>query len=156
GPEVPAPSAYVLFSGKVVPGWALRVFVLALLVPVLMSAIDGLARARRRGRPILPWITWVLSAALPFALAVLVVLACRLVGLIGVAPPGAVADGAVPLHGGGLAALGLVAAAIAIGFALLRPLAVLLVGGEPCVRPRHGEPPSPAAGVALLLVLCAV
>ena len=37
GPNVPAPSAYLLFSGKVVPAWAIRLFVLALILPVLAA-----------------------------------------------------------------------------------------------------------------------
>ncbi len=49
GPQVPAPAAYLLFDGKVVPGWALSMLILALIVPVAMTTIDGLARARRRG-----------------------------------------------------------------------------------------------------------
>ena len=51
------------------PAWAIRLFVLALIVPVLAATIDGMARARRRGHPILRWVTWVLASALPFVLA---------------------------------------------------------------------------------------
>ncbi|HEY5187590.1 MAG TPA: hypothetical protein VII87_01060, partial [Solirubrobacteraceae bacterium] len=63
GPDVPAASAYVLLDGKVVPGWAISVFVLALLVPVLLTTIDGLARARRRGHPVWRWLVLTLLAA---------------------------------------------------------------------------------------------
>ncbi len=69
GPPVPAPSAYLLWDSKVIPPWAIRVLVLALILPVLLTTIDGVARARRRGHPILRWLLWVLAGALPFALA---------------------------------------------------------------------------------------
>jgi|GEM_PF-326045 len=156
GPAIPSPSAYVLFAGKVIPGWAISVFVLALLVPVVMSAIDGLARARRRGHAILPWVVWVLSAGLAFTVGVLVVLACRLAGLIAVAPPGAVGAAVVPLHGSGIVAIALTGCAILVSFVVLRRLLVLLVGGEPRTRHRIGELPSAGAGAGVLAVLCAL
>lgn len=112
GPTVEAPSAYLLLDGKVVPAWSLSLFVLALLVPILMTAVDGVARARRRGHAVWRSAGLVLMAAIPFALAVLVVVVARLVGAIGVAPPGPVAPGAVTMDGGGAAVL--VAAALAI------------------------------------------
>ncbi|MGH2873384.1 MAG: hypothetical protein ACRDL5_13110, partial [Solirubrobacteraceae bacterium] len=46
GRPVPAPSPYLLLDGKLVPGGALSLFSLALLVPVLMTAVDAVARAR--------------------------------------------------------------------------------------------------------------
>ena len=68
GRTLPPPSAYVLLGGKVVPGWAISLFVLSLLVPVLMTTIDGVARARRRGHIIWRSLTVVLAAAVPFVL----------------------------------------------------------------------------------------
>src|SRR5205085_8146058 len=100
GPEVPAPSAYLELGGKLIPGWAVRLLVLALIIPVLMTTIDGVARARRRGHRLLRWTAWVLAAALPFALVEAVVVLARLAGLIGAAPSGPVGAGAVPLRGG--------------------------------------------------------
>ncbi|MGH2876973.1 MAG: hypothetical protein ACRDLV_12050, partial [Solirubrobacteraceae bacterium] len=101
GPTVQAPSAYLLLDGKVVPFWSLSLFVLALLVPLVMTAIDGVARARRRGHAVWRSAGLVLAAAIPFVLAVLVVVVARLIGAIGVAPPGPVAPGAVALDGAG-------------------------------------------------------
>ena len=74
GPTVPAPSTYVLFAGKVVPKWAMSLFVLALIVPVLLTMIDGIARARRRNYLVGRAALTVLAAAVPFAVAGLVVL----------------------------------------------------------------------------------
>ena len=72
--SVPGPSSYVRWSGKLIPAWAVRLLVLALIAPVLIATIDGVARARRRGARVGRWALWVLAWCLPFVLAVLVVL----------------------------------------------------------------------------------
>lgn len=154
GPTVSAPSAYVIFDKKVVPGWAMTVFVLALIVPVLMTTIDGLARALRRGYRVWRWLLVVLLAAVPFMLGVLVILAARLLGTLAIAPPGPVIAGAVPLHAAGVIVL-LLAALIAVGSAvLLGPVAIRFAAGPARAR----DPESSLGGVtaALLLVMCAV
>ncbi len=124
GPTAPASSAYVLLDNKVVPGWAISVFVLALLVPVLLITIDGLARAQRRGHAVWRWLVLTLLAAVPFALAVLVVLVARLLGALPTAPAAPTPAGTVPIASGGIAVL-MVAALVALGSGLLlRPVAV--------------------------------
>jgi hypothetical protein len=156
GPTLAAPSAYVLLDGKVVPGWAISLFVLALLVPVVMTTIDGVARARRHGHIIWRSLTLVIAAAVPFVLGVLVVLAGRLLGLIGIAPPGPVAAGLVALHGDGitvLAAAGVVMLAAAAGvFALARRLPTRPEGA----RRREPERSSEGAVVGVLIIMCVV
>jgi hypothetical protein len=130
--------------------------VLALLVPVLITTIDGLARARRRGHVIWRSLVLVLAAAVPFVLGVLVVLAARLLGVIAAAPPGPVAPGAVPLHGAGIAVLA-VAACVAIGsLAGVGTLARRLRPLPPDPGARGPERSSDGAVAALLLVMCAV
>ncbi len=154
GPTVSAPSAYVIFDKKVVPGWAITVFVLALIVPVLMTTIDGLARALRRGYRVWRWLLVVLLAAVPFTLGVLVILAARLVGTLAITPPGPVVAGAVPLHAAGVIVL-ILAALIAVGSAaLLGPLAIRFAAGP--VRARDRESSLGGVTAALLLVMCAV
>jgi hypothetical protein len=156
GPTVPAPSAYVLLDGKVVPGWAISLFALALLVPVLMTTIDGVARARRRGHMIWRSLALVIASAAPFVLAVLLVLAARLVGVIDVAPPGPVAPGAVPLRGDGVAVLAVAVlvmlAAAAGAYSLVRRLPTRARDG----RGRGPERSSDGAVAGLLLIMCAV
>ncbi|HEY6526438.1 MAG TPA: hypothetical protein VIY10_21820 [Solirubrobacteraceae bacterium] len=156
GRTLPPPSPYVLLGGKVVPGWAISLFVLSLLVPVLMTTIDGVARARRRGHIIWRSLTVVLAAAVPFALLIGMVLLARLVGILPVAPPGPVAAGAIPLSGGGAA--------------LLVVMALVLVGGSAGVlalvrrlptRTRTSRRPleglsSDGAVAGLLVVMCVV
>jgi hypothetical protein len=156
GPAIAPASPYLLFDGKVVPGWAMSLFVLTLLIPVVLTMVDGLARARRRGHVIWRSLVLVLAAAVPFALGVLVVLAAGLLGVIAAAPPGPVAPGAVPLKGAGIAVL-VIAACVVLGslvgvWALasrLRP-----PGPDPTGRGRDRS--NDGAVAALLVVLCAV
>ncbi len=103
--SVPAPSSYVRWSGKLIPAWAVRLLVLALIAPVLIATIDGIARARRRGHRVGRWALWVLAWCLPFALAVLVVLALRLTGAINIAPPGPIDGSVLTLAGRAVAIL---------------------------------------------------
>jgi hypothetical protein len=117
-PEVPAPSSYLSMHGDVIPAWAVRLLVLALIVPVLLATIDGLARARRRGYRIVRWIFWVLTACLPFALAALAVVGLWVTGAIQAAPPGPVGGDAVTLPGRAVAILVGLACLIVAAFAL--------------------------------------
>jgi hypothetical protein len=153
-PQVPAPSAYLMFSGQEIPGWAIRLLVLALIVPVLAATVDGLARARRRGHAILPWVLWVVSAALPFVLAALLVRAMRVVGLIDAAPPGPLAGGAVTLHAGAVAILAFLACVIVLGLTVLRPLVLRIARAR--AMSAFLDVGGPGAAAALLLALCVV
>ena len=176
-PSLPAPSSYLLLGGKVVPGWAMTLFVLALLVPVVMTTIDGIARAKRRGYVIWRGLVLVLAAAVPFLLGLGVILAAGFVGLIPIAPPGPVAAGAIPLDGGGLVTIVLaclIAAAAAAGVWVLwrlmggrraAPEAAPPVLPAPAAaraaaarrRSTRAERPTGAAGLAgLLLVMCVI
>jgi hypothetical protein len=154
GSAAAAPASYLLFAGKVVPLWAVRLLVLALMLPVLGATIDGIARARRRGHPIIRWVVWVLSSALPFVLAAGIVRAAKLTGVLDATPPGPVGAGAVPLHGADVALLVVLALVLVLSFWFLRPLCLRLVArfaGPPGTRRGSaGE----GAGAALLLVIC--
>ncbi len=96
-----APQAGVLVTPKVIPQWALRLLIGALLLGPLILAADGYARLRRRrGRTgeksLRRGLGWVLSCALPFFLAAVF---ARLLGWLGVlrgAP-------AIPVPASGLA-----------------------------------------------------
>lgn len=156
GATVPAPSSYLLFDNKVVPGWAISVFVLALIVPVLLTTVDGVARARRRGHPMWRWLVLVLVTTLPFALGLLVVLGARWIGAIAVAPPGPVPAGAVPLRAAGIAVLGVAAVVAITTLAALRPVAVRFAAGRARSPERGAKASSEGAVAALLLVMCTV
>ncbi len=154
GPQVSAPSSYLLYSGQMVPGWAVRLLVLALILPVLAATVDGLARARRRGHGVVRWIVWVLAGALPFALAVVVVRVLRMAGVIDGAPPGPLAGGAVEVHGQAIAILAVLAFVIVLGLVAVRPL-VLRVARARAVG-AFLDIGGPGAAAALMLVLCVV
>jgi hypothetical protein len=150
GPSVPPPSAYMLIDGKVVPAWAVRLLVLTLILPVLRATIDGMARARRRGNPIIRWVLWVLSASLPFLISLGVILGAEKTGAL-LAPPGPVHGGVVPLSSAGAAVLVVVAVVIVVSFLARGPLIRVFTRGH-----RLGSPGNPGAAAAALLVMCAV
>jgi hypothetical protein len=156
GADLPAASPYVLYAGKVVPAWAIRLLVLALMLPVFGATIDGLARARRRGQSITRWVLWVLASSVPFLLAVGIALTAQPVGLISQAPPGPLAAGTVPLHGSGVVTLALLAFVIALSFVAFRPLIIRLAGIRGADRQLVDPGPRGAAGAAVLLVMCLV
>jgi hypothetical protein len=155
GPSAPAPSAYVLFSGKTIPAWAIRLLVFALILPVLAATIDGLARARRRGHSILRWSAWVLSAAVPFALAVGLVVIAKATGLI-VAPPAPLTADAVSLTGTAIGVLAGVAVLVVAGLVWLRGAVIWLFGPRRDALADGSAAYGPGAAAAVLLLLCLV
>jgi hypothetical protein len=166
GTPVPAPSSYLRWQGKLIPEWAVRLLVLALIAPVLIATVDGIARARRRGYRVARWVLWVLSACIPFVLAVLAVVGLRMAGAINIAPPGPIGGDAITLGGRAVAIL------IGLGcLILLSSLAVWWFGrrmwsGSSAPEPNNGrhrrrpevpdDAASPGAAAALMLVLCVV
>jgi hypothetical protein len=156
GPSVAAPSAYLLLGGKVVPGWAISLFVLALLAPVVMTTIDGVARARRRGHALWRSLVVVLAAAAPFVLGIAIVLLARLIGAISVAPPGPVAAGAIPLSGGGVALLVVLALVLMAGLVAVASLARRLPTRIRTSRRAPEGAGSEGAVAGLLVVMCGV
>jgi hypothetical protein len=148
GAEVPAPGGALAIEGKLLPAWAMRLLVAALLLPPLLTAGDGLARARRRRgpatRPIARWLPWVASCALPFLLCALLALALgRLAVLPAPRPP--LAPAAAALHGAALAVVLLLVLVFVLGW-LAWPAGVRRL--ELPRRPRGAEP-----ALALLLTL---
>jgi Peptidase family M28/Anti-sigma-28 factor, FlgM len=76
------PGAFVTIGGNVIPGWALALLAAALLVPALLVAIDGVARARRRKAPVAAWVRWTILGAVPFLAALFTAYLLELAGLI--------------------------------------------------------------------------
>jgi hypothetical protein len=128
GPTVPAPSTYLLWNGKVIPAWGIRLLVLILILPVVAVTVDGMARARRRGHSISRWIVWVVAAAVPFILAGLLVPVARVTGWIAPPPPNPPDAGTWPLGAGGIALLVVMGLVIVAGLIWLRPLLIGSVG----------------------------
>lgn len=142
---VPPPSAYLLVNGNVVPAWAIRILVLGLILPVLLTTIDGFARARRRGHAVGPWTIRLLAMAVPFVLAAAIVLLAKVAGVLDIAPPAAAASGAVPLGSKGTVLLSLVVAVIAVSLWLLGRVRVISAAEADA-----------GAGTALMLLMCAL
>ena len=158
GQTIPPPSSYLLLNSKEVPFWAVRLLVLALLLPVLAVTVDGVARARRRGYTVTRWAGWVLSGAVPFVLGVFVIKAAKLISVISIAPPDPAPAGVIPLGGSGLMTLVLVVLVVVGSFALIRPAIIHVsarVSGEEIPRGEETKA-SDCAGPALLLVASVV
>jgi len=137
-------AAEVVAQRKVVPLWAVRLVTGALLVPVLLAVLDGVARLRRRREPVGRWVRWVLAGALAPLVAVLF---ARLLGAVGLltAPPAPVAPAALPVQPEGLVAVGL---ALVLCWLVLRPVLLRALGV------RRGDPAAPGAAAGVLVVLC--
>ena len=116
-----SPSVDLVVTRKMLPAWAIRLLVAALLLPALLTAADGFARLRRERSPVARWLVWVLAAGLPFAVAAIFVRALGLLGVLNAtappSPPGAVTFG---MSGWGV----LISAAVifALGFLVARPV----------------------------------
>lgn len=143
-----APRAELYAQRKLLPGWAVRLLVAALILPAALAAIDGFARMRRRRHPVGMWIAWVLAGALPFALAFFFAWVLSIVGLMPTPPPAAAPVGALPLNLGAGAVMASVILVAIVGWLALRPAALRLGGVS-------GDPDSPGAAAALALVLVA-
>lgn len=145
GPRVEAGGGRDLsLARKLLPEWALRLLVLALLLPPLVTVVDAVARARRRKEPLSRWLAGVLVASLPFLLAALFARALGWSGAVpATAPPPL--PGAAPPGGSGWVVLACVLVAGALAWMLLRPL-----------QRREWSGGEPGAALAPLIVLLGV
>lgn len=129
GPEIvpTEPRPAIVLRNQVLADWAVRLLVGTLLLPVLMAAVDGLARVRRRGEPVLRWLGWTAATGGPFLLAGLTLVILRLLGLV-TAPGAPVRPGVIPVS---IAALVAGGAVLVLAFVLLWPLTArrLALGG---------------------------
>ena len=143
GPLVSAtPQADLLTVRKVVPGWAVRVLVIALLFPALVTALDALARLRRERSPAGRWLVWVAALAAPFAAVAIFLRLLGFTGLLEATDPPA-PPGAVPLDGAGIGALACAVALAALAALFLRP-AIERAARLPAGREAPGATLAPA------------
>lgn len=143
------PSGSIQTARKILPGGAIRLLGGALMLPVLLVAIDGFARARRRREPVGRRLAWVAATIMPFTLTAAFAVVLALVGLIDPAPRLAVPAGALTPDGAATAACVALLLIFLLGWLLVRPLALRLAG----VADGIGDS-SAAPAVATLLVLC--
>jgi hypothetical protein len=135
---------------KVLPVWAIRLLVAALLLAPMLVAVDGFARVRRRHEAVGPWVWWIVAGAAPVALALAFAWLLGVTGLLPATPPEPVAAGAVPIGTAGTVALAAVALVALLGWIALRPALLRRTGG------RTGRFQGAGAGAALLVTWCAV
>ncbi len=137
------PTRDLAVAKKILPGWAVRLLLAALLLPAALTVGDGLARLRRRGEPFAGRIAWVVGLGVPVAAAVLL---ARVLGLAGAVPQlrPAPPPGAVPLDGAAWTAMGCCLAISALVAVVIRPW--LARRAASC-----GGPAAPAAALAVLL-----
>jgi hypothetical protein len=143
------PSTDLLVARKVVPAWAIRLLIGALLLPPVLVTVDGLARARRRHAPVGRWVAWQAAAAVALLAAFAFTRLLGLTGLISAAPPAPVPAGSIPFDGSAWAAVAAIALALVLAWLVLRPAVARALGAGGS----RGEP-GPGAQAALLLVLC--
>jgi len=143
GPDVTPgePQNVIVTRGQVVPEWAVRLLVGVLLLPVLLGALDGIFRVRRRGEGPVRWVVWTLASALPFLLAGLILILLRAATVLD-APPAPVPPDVLGLS---WAAVIVGAAALALGFVLVRP--AIIERAQPA-----GPPGTPGSAGAVALV----
>jgi hypothetical protein len=150
--EGPASSHGVVTLRKVLPAWAVRLLVAALLLAPLLVTVDGLARVRRRHVAVVPWLWWLVAVAAPLAVALAFAWVMGFTGLLPATPPEPVASGAIAFDAEARVAAGAVVLVAVLGWIVLRP-ALLRNAGMPSRPPRlQGE----GAGIALLLMWCAL
>ncbi len=135
----------VVVQHQVIPMWAVRLLVAALILGPLLVAVDALARLRRRREPVARWTLWTLACSAPFLLCALF---AYLLGALGAVPATSALPFAAPLDGSAVTAV--------VAVVLVLVLAWLV---WPALVRRSGlsvRPASEAAGLAMLLVLLAV
>jgi hypothetical protein len=146
GPDIASgPQAVLLVAHKVIPGWAVRLLVAALLFPALLVTIDAVARARRQRQRLRPALAFVLACALPFGVCMVFLAALDGLGLLGATPGLQAAGGATAVHGFTVAAIVLTILLFALAW-LYWPRVLRSLG----VADQAG---TAAAGVCLLAVL---
>jgi hypothetical protein len=151
-PDIPATAQTgLVLNRQIVPPWALRLLIGALLIPVAAVLLDGLARARRRRQPCTRWVAWTLACALPFLACAMFAILLGALGGIAATPSIPPAAGAMAFDGP--AATAVLACAAVLGLAWLGWPALMRRLGLATLRPAHEAAGVDAAGIATLLVL---
>lgn len=81
-PPQHGPGTHIELGDNLVPGWALSVLALTLLLPAAVAAVDAAARAARRKLPLAAGLAWAAGRSLPFVGALAALYGLALVGAI--------------------------------------------------------------------------
>ncbi|MDQ8045358.1 MAG: hypothetical protein AAGC46_11480, partial [Solirubrobacteraceae bacterium] len=148
GPVDLKPEQNLAAADGIIPGWALRVIVLALLIPPALLIVDGLARANRERQKVGRWVVWTLLLAVPQLLGIGAVALADAVGWTNL-PDGPI-DPAV--WDGDITPLAIFVAVCVVGHLALRPLVLFLLG----LRGQKSAAPGAPLGFALVLEITAL
>jgi Peptidase family M28 len=149
GPDLEGPGSNhsLVTLRKVLPVWAVRLLVAALLLSPLLVTVDGFARVRRRHEAVGPWLWWLVAIAAPLAIALAFAWVLGATGLLGATPPEPVAGGTIAFDGVAKVGVGAVVLVALLGWLLLRPALLR--------RARtRGRFAGEGAGSALLVAWC--
>lgn len=135
-------SAAIPLRDREMPAWTIRLTVGLMILASLLTAVDGIARCRRRRVPVAESVVWFLSAWPPILLGWAWLLLAAMFGLVHGVPAVTAPYGTVPVSWAAVAGLPVT---VALGWLVLRPLA----------RRRHSgtSEPGDAAPAALMLLL---
>jgi hypothetical protein len=140
------PDTYVTVVSQVMPGWALSVLGLSLIIPALVASTDAFARVRRRRAPVVPWLGWLAGRFGALVLGLLLAYALAVTGAIPEPFDAPVTPSVQPLDGGAGVVLVVLLAVVAGGWLAVRRLGRL-------ADPDLADESAPGAGVAVALVL---
>ncbi|MFL5886377.1 MAG: hypothetical protein ACJ77M_14995 [Thermoleophilaceae bacterium] len=146
-PKAPAhgPRSYLTIAGQAMPGWAVSLFTLTLILPALFAAVDAFARVRRRRQPVGRWLWWLVAGTVPFVIGLALDEILSLTGVGLDAPPAPLDPAQAKLDSGAIVTLALVAATIALSWILLRSRVIRRAGTLP-------RPAAPGAACVVSLV----
>jgi hypothetical protein len=139
-------TTYVTVANKLLPGWAIALVAMSLILPALVAAIDAFARARRRHEPVARFARWVLAGALAVVTGLVLAKLMEVVGIVANVPKSPIAPELRPVHGGDVAVMAVLAGAVALTWWLARRMTI----GR---GPRRLDLAAPGAGCAVALVL---
>lgn len=114
GPPDRGETTYVTVANKLLPGWAIGLVAMALILPALIASIDGFARARRRREQVGRSARWVLTGVLAVVAGLVLAKLIVLVGIVASPPESPVAPELRPVHGGDLAVMAVVAGVVGL------------------------------------------
>jgi hypothetical protein len=139
GRRIPPPSPYLTAAGRLVPRWVIQLLVLALILPPAATALDGFARARRRGFLVGRRFVWIGVCALPFLAAAIIARVLGATGLVD-SPAGTVGPHTFPPGSGGITTVACLGALIVVSLGC-----IFWRGGLRALVGRDGVPPRKVA-----------
>lgn len=134
-------------AGQTLPAWTVALLAVTLMLAPALVAVDGVARMRRRRRPLARWALWTLSCGLPFLCCAALAWILGRLGVIGGAPATPILPSAMPFDGRAVGVVLAMVLTFALGW-LLWGMLIRRLG-----MPLRPEPDEAGLSVVLLLVV---